>query len=103
MEEIIATLRDGSLGSRSAAAEKLYNEAAGDETAKQRAVSLEVVELLVSFLGILHTQIHKFHGPASRHIGNTWANTDTTVSQNAHAGGHHSCKTLPEHYSTEAA
>ena len=53
LEEVIATLRGGSVGSRSAAAEKLYNEAARDETATQRAVSLEVVPSLVSFLGIL--------------------------------------------------
>lgn len=41
-------LRDGTVDSRSAAAEKLFNKAAEDETARQRTASLGVVQPLVS-------------------------------------------------------
>ena len=46
-------LRDGSVDSRSAAAEKLFNKAAEDETARTRTASLGVVQPLVRTLGIL--------------------------------------------------
>ena len=43
-------LRDGSVDSRSAAAEKLFNKAAEDETARTRTASLGVVQPLVRTL-----------------------------------------------------
>ena len=50
--EVVATLKEGSVG----AGARLYNKAAGDGNARQRAVSLEVVQSLVSFPGILPAQ-----------------------------------------------
>ena len=47
LEEIVAMLRDGTVDVRSAAAEKLFNKAAEDETARQRTASLGVVQPLV--------------------------------------------------------
>ena len=46
-------LRDGSVDSRSAAVEKLFNKAADDETARTKMASLGVVQPLVRTLGIL--------------------------------------------------
>ena len=48
LEEIVNLLRDGTIESRSLAAERLFNKAAEDETARQRTASLNVVQPLVS-------------------------------------------------------
>ena len=48
LEEIVASLRDGSADARSAAAERLFNKAAMDESARLRTTSMGVVQPLVS-------------------------------------------------------
>lgn len=48
LEDIVASLRDGNVDARSAAAERLFNKAAVDESARLRTTSLGVVQPLVS-------------------------------------------------------
>lgn len=48
LEEIVASLRDGTADARSAAAERLFNKAAMDESARLRTTSMGVVQPLVS-------------------------------------------------------
>ena len=50
LEEIVEALREGTVESRSAAAERLFNKAAEDDTARQRTASLGVVQPLVRLL-----------------------------------------------------
>ena len=47
LEDIVNALREGTVESRSQAAEMLFNKAAEDETARQRTASLGVVQPLV--------------------------------------------------------
>ena len=47
LEDIVASLRDGDVDCRSAAAERLFNKAAVDESARLRTTSMGVVQPLV--------------------------------------------------------
>lgn len=56
LDEIVISLRDGDVDARSAAAERLFNKAAVDQSARLRTTSMGVVQPLVS---LFHTMIRQ--------------------------------------------
>ena len=66
----MASLRDGSADARSAAAERLFNKAAVDESARLRTTSMGVVQPLVGLLWFLPSErIKHCRGPVFPLIG----------------------------------